>query len=366
MEDPLVPSPGANASDLDQPALSAGAVARQLGVAVETLRSWDRRYGLGPAAHEPGAHRRYRPSDLRRLQSFCRLLADGVPTVEAARVALHTEPSEVVSDDMNSPHDLREASDPAITRSLAHKGESQRATRAGGGNTLPVGRSGAPSARGLARCAIRLDAPGVLALLDAVIARDGVIDAWQQTIEPALRAVGRKWTETSGRYVEVEHLLSWCATVALHRVQPRPAHEAADATPARIATTRCVLLACAPEEWHSLPLEALAAALTERGAPVRMLGPAVPEPALRSAIARLGPARIVLWSQTPRTGDAGLLARLLSASGPQVLPAGPGWSAYRTKGVSVLASLAEAVEVCCQPGEALSSRARVVRTGREH
>lgn len=366
MEESQAPSAGATASDLEQPALSAGAVARQLGVAVETLRSWDRRYGLGPATHEAGAHRRYRPSDLRRLQSFCRLLADGVPTAEAARVVLRAKPFAVVSDGVNSPHDPREVSDLETTAGLAQMGEERRTSRSGGGNTLPVGRTGAPSARGLARCAIRLDAPGVLALLDEVIARDGVVDAWQRTIEPALRAVGRKWTETSGRYVEVEHLLSWCATVALHRVQPAPAPAAADPAVDRIATTRCVLLACAPEEWHSLPLEALAAALVERGASVRMLGPAVPEPALRSAVARLGPARIVLWAQTSRTGDAGLLARLIGASGPQVLPAGPGWSAYRAGGISVLTSLAEAVEACCRPGDGPFPRTQVVRTGRGH
>ena len=35
-------------TDVPDPGLSAGEVARRLGVAVTTVRTWDRRYGLGP------------------------------------------------------------------------------------------------------------------------------------------------------------------------------------------------------------------------------------------------------------------------------------------------------------------------------
>ena len=48
--------------------LTAGAVARRLGVAVTTLRTWHQRYGLGPSEHVPGHHRRYTAEDLDRLQ----------------------------------------------------------------------------------------------------------------------------------------------------------------------------------------------------------------------------------------------------------------------------------------------------------
>ena len=41
-----------------------------------------------------------------------------------------------------------------------------------------------------------------------------------------------------------------------------------------------ILLACADEEQHSLPLEALAAALAETGVPSRLLGARVPPDAL--------------------------------------------------------------------------------------
>ena len=49
--DPAAPSP----------MLTVAAVARRLGVAPSTLRTWDRRYDLGPSAHTAGSHRRYGP-----------------------------------------------------------------------------------------------------------------------------------------------------------------------------------------------------------------------------------------------------------------------------------------------------------------
>jgi DNA-binding transcriptional MerR regulator len=37
--------------------VTAGAVARLLGVPASTLRSWHRRYGIGPTGHHAGRHR---------------------------------------------------------------------------------------------------------------------------------------------------------------------------------------------------------------------------------------------------------------------------------------------------------------------
>jgi MerR family transcriptional regulator, light-induced transcriptional regulator len=67
--------------------LSAGAVARRLGVAVTTLRTWHQRYGLGPSQHISGRHRRYTAEDLARLEIMQRLAAEGVAPAEAARWA---------------------------------------------------------------------------------------------------------------------------------------------------------------------------------------------------------------------------------------------------------------------------------------
>jgi hypothetical protein len=81
---------GEVANEPPLPTLTVAAVARRLGVAPPTLRTWDRRYGLGPSAHTAGAHRRYSPADVARLMVMRRLTLQGVPPADAARYALAT------------------------------------------------------------------------------------------------------------------------------------------------------------------------------------------------------------------------------------------------------------------------------------
>jgi DNA-binding transcriptional MerR regulator len=83
---------GGNAPSTPPPMLTVAAVARRLGVAPSTLRTWDRRYDLGPSAHTAGSHRRYSPDDLARLVVMRRLTLEGVPPADAARIALAPPP----------------------------------------------------------------------------------------------------------------------------------------------------------------------------------------------------------------------------------------------------------------------------------
>ncbi|MET9603487.1 MerR family transcriptional regulator [Streptomyces sp. NPDC006512] len=294
--DPEPPPPGPP-QDLPDAALSTGAVARRLGVSPTTLRSWERRYAIGPARREDGRHRRWTPEDIARLDLMCRLTARGVPPSEAARAALGGAPG------------TSAASGPA-------------AATPGGRGALPLGEA-RPEGRGLARAAVRLDAPAVAELLDAALAEHGLVTAWEEIIAPTLHAVGRKWASAGERYIEVEHLLSWHVSAAMHRVRPAPPRPG----------TAPVLLACTPGELHSLPIEALAAALGERGLPVRMFGAALPAEALFDAVRRTGPRAAVLWSQSRTTADralarsvAGIEWGLRGARGRSaLLLAGPGW-----------------------------------------
>ncbi|WP_438319304.1 MerR family transcriptional regulator [Streptomyces sp. HUAS TT3] len=294
-------------------ALSTGAVARRLGVSPTTVRSWERRYAIGPAHREDGRHRRWTPQDIARLELMCRLTAQGVPPAEAARTARAGAPGRPV-------RTASAASPPAAPP----PGTPPPAPGGGPGGVLPLGTV-RPECRGLSRAAVRLDAPAVADRLEAALAEHGLVTAWEEVMAPALHAVGRKWATAGERYVEVEHLLSWHISGALHRIRPRPA-------PPR---TPPVLLACVPGEQHTLPIEALTAALGERGVPTRMFGAAVPAEALHDAVRRTGPRAVVLWAQSRTTADRALArsvagiewglrgARTHSA----LLLAGPGWDA---------------------------------------
>nr|WP_198535978.1 MULTISPECIES: MerR family transcriptional regulator [Pseudofrankia] len=243
----------------EQDTASAGDVARRLGVAVTTLRTWHQRYGLGPSHHAPGQHRRYTESDIARLDLMARLTARGLPAAEAARTAL--------------------AEDHAPRSSPA-------AVRDGGGRTVPVGRAD-PAARGLARAAMRLDTLAMHEIIAAAIQERGVAGTWDEVLRPVFAGLGRRHAATGG-LIEVEHLLSRCVSEALAAV-PRPTDRA---RPPRL------LLACAADEQHSLPLEALAAALAEHDVPSRLLGASVPTPALTETVRRTRPTAVVIWSHT--------------------------------------------------------------------
>ncbi len=328
------------------PGLTTGALARRLGVSPETLRSWDRRYGLGPSQHQGGRHRRWLPPDVAVVEEMCRLTAEGYPPSEAARVARSRASAPSTSKSPPAP-----ASPAAALAAAAPAAGPERPPRpVGPGGALPVGDA-RQEARGLARAAVRLDGPAVQRALERVVAGCGVLTAWQEVMMPVLHAVGRRWESSGDRYVEVEHLLSWHISSTLRRMPQ-----------AREATGRApVIAACMPGEQHTLALEALVAALAERALPTRMFGAAVPATALEAAARRTGPAAVVLWAQTRSTANLPLARHLAqmewgvrgARSGAAVLLAGPGWSGRALPGLRRPSGLPEAVlaleEICGDP-----------------
>jgi hypothetical protein len=181
-----------------------------------------------------------------------------------------------------------------------------------------------------------MDSAAVLRLLTDAFAADGVVATWDNVVRPVFGALAQRW-EHSGEGVEVEHLLSECVVAALTRA-------AADA-PAPV-NPRAVLLACAPDELHSLPLHALAAALAMRRVGSRLLGAAVPIDALAAAVRRIAPAAVLLWAQLPRYAQPQLLSALpRTRQHVRLFAGGPGWrAAALPRQVEVLDSLGGAVE----------------------
>ncbi|MFJ8623809.1 MerR family transcriptional regulator [Kitasatospora sp. NPDC093550] len=329
------PTPGPTPDPADDAGLSTGGVAQRLGVSPTTVRSWERRYGIGPAHRVAGHHRRWTPGDIAVLETMCRLTARGVPPGEAARAAL-AERDASVREDGPPPAPPEPPTGP--------QGDDRPGRAPGGSRNLRVGTV-RPECRGLARAAVRLDAPEVAGILREAVDALGVISAWTEVMMPALRAAGRKWAADGEQYVEVEHLLSWHVSSALRGV-------ADGAVTAR--RVRPVLLAATPLELHTLPIEATAAALAERAVPFRMLGAAVPARALLDAVHRIGPGAVMIWSQDQHTADRELVRRIGdSAWGPRgsrgaavVVAAGPGWARNRLPaGVARPATLTDAVDL---------------------
>jgi MerR family transcriptional regulator, light-induced transcriptional regulator len=302
--------------------LSVATVARRLGVAPATLRTWDRRYGIGPTDHVPGRFRRYSAEDVARLQLMRQAMVRGATAADAAAHARNAPlppadsavsgPAPGTSTPEATAGNRIAASrrpDPARLRSAAGARPGRPALRLPG-----AGRR----ARGLGRAALALDSALVRELLTESIAAVGLQRTWDEVARPVLAAVANRWADT-GVGIEIEHLLSECVTGVFGA--------AVSAAPSPVPGARPVMLAGVPEDQHLLPLAVLAATLAQRGIACRSLGADLPVPAMASAIRRLAPAAVVLWAQLSSTADPQIL-RSLPRTRPEfrTFVAGPGWA----------------------------------------
>ena len=278
--------------------LTVAAVARRIGVAPATLRTWDRRYGLGPSAHESGEHRRYCPADLARLTLMRRLITSGVSPCDAAAQA------------------------------KSHKGSINLETIV----TDYVVRKELVTA--LHKAAKGLDKKFIEAALRKDLAQYGVEQSWSEVIVPLLLIVGNEW-EVSGDGIEVEHLLTEVLKGIL-REHVEDIRKPVNAHP--------VLLASVGEEVHSLALHALAAALAERKIETYFLGARTPLEALSAMITRSAPPAVFLWAQLSKNADPKFFNDIPAIRPmPRMVLGGPGWSHVDCKDVSVVHDISDAV-----------------------
>jgi DNA-binding transcriptional MerR regulator len=287
--------------------LTVAAVARRIGVAPATLRTWARRYGLGPSSHEAGEHRRYCASDLAKLTLMRRLITAGVAPAEAAEQA------------------------------LAHKGDVKVE------KILKTFEVREDVVAAIVKAANSLDRNFVESILRKDIEKYGVIDSWQEVIVPVLVIVGDAWQET-GTGIEVEHLLSETITAILR--------ERSKQLKAPL-NSRPVLLASVGEELHCLALHALHAALAEAKVDCNFLGARTPLEALSNVVTRSAPPAVFLWAQLSKNGDPKFFRDIPSIRpAPRFILGGPGWDREQCGDVSFADDLSLA---CAQIKQALGA-----------
>lgn len=260
------------------------AVALRLGVPTATLRSWSHRYGVGPLGHARGRHRLYSETDIIALRHMSELIAEGVNARSAASAAMRT--------------------------------------------LIPP-----PTQTTTLRTAVfALDDLTAAQILERHLNHYGVLETWNLLIRPVFAEI-ESHQAAGERCIDVEHLLSWTVVSRLQRLPMAPTD-----------ATATVILACAEDDTHTLALEAVRAALSERGHAALMLGAAVPAAAVVDALKRRDkPVTVVLWAQTARTADAAAVKEVRAAS-PRVMVAGPGWdSVHLPAAVAHLHSLDDAI-----------------------
>ncbi|MGP4015418.1 MerR family transcriptional regulator [Saccharopolyspora sp. 5N708] len=332
-----VDNPDGAASD-DQPRLSVAAVARRLGVAPATLRTWDRRYGLGPSDHTSGRHRRYGPDDIARLEQMQRALLRGASPAEAARYARAVAaPLPQRYPDAAEPPQPDGSGDGPMMLSGVLDGAGDLGFVGGtntGGRGLKVAGAG-PRTRGLGRAALALDSWSVQRLLIESMDTDGVVETWRSMLQPVLRAVSER-RQRSGSGIEVLQLLIDCASTALRSVI---ANAPAPVNP------RPVVLAPVPGEAQELELVALAAALAANRVGHRLFGAALPREGLAAAVRRSAPAAVVLWSDQSHYASPRVLEDIpITRQRARAFVAGAGWAQEALPAhVELLGSLETAV-----------------------
>jgi len=293
--------------------LTVAAVARRLGVAPATLRTWDRRYGLGPSAHLQGEHRRYNAVDLARLMMMRKLIIAGMPPADAARAALEIK--------------VEDHPEGSITQLLPKEFEIREEL-----------------VDALMRASQSLDRPFIENLLSNEIQNSGVAATWSEVIVPSLILIGDEWA-LKGTGIEIEHMFSEIIKNLLQQEvikadQPRNA--------------RPVLLACLGEETHSLPLFVLQACLSQEAVATQFLGARTPISAISATVKRSAPPAIFLWAQLAGNADLSCLDQIPSVRpAPRIILGGPGWvrdeveaknAGNRKNKILYVSDLAEAID----------------------
>lgn len=284
---------------MDEELLTVAAVARRIGVAPATLRTWDRRYGLGPSSHEAGEHRRYCPNDLAQLTLMRRLIISGVAPADAAvRAKAHS--GSVSVENVIQDFEVRED----VVNSLHRASKS-------------------------------LDKNFVETVLRKDIADNGVIATWTEVIVPLLFLVGDEWAAT-GTGIEVEHMLS----EIIKRLLREGVAEIKEPV-----NTQPVLLASVGEELHCLALHALAAALAEKRIETFFLGARTPLEAISGMVKRSAPPAVFLWAQLEQNSDPKFFKDLpVVRPAPRVIVGGPGWNRETCADVVVAQDLTHACD----------------------
>ena len=279
--------------------LTVAAVARRLGVAPATLRTWDRRYGLGPSTHEAGEHRRYCPADLSKLMLMRRLISAGVTPADAAEKA--------------------KASKGAVKlEKIVREFEVREDVVAGINKALQA-----------------FDIAFVEETLRAELDEHGVEEAWHEIIVPTLIEIGQSWEE-SGQGIEIEHAFS--------ETLKKVFRERSAACEAPV-NGHPVILAAVGEEQHSLPLHALEAALCELGIKTHFLGARTPFEAIAATVTRLAPPALFLWALLPSNADVEVYRQLPQIRpAPRIILGGPGWDGTQCADATLVLGLGNACE----------------------
>ena len=281
-----------------------GDLARRVGISVDTLRAWERRYGLLNPQRSPGGFRLYSRADEAVVRSMLVEIDLGYPPVQAAKLAL--------------------AGKRQIDLILAAVGTTEGSIAISGTNLEMV-------AAELNRTLIQFEGVRAHEMLDVLLAELTLNTVLRDVVLPCIRLIGEAW-DRGDISVAQEHF----STQILRERLLGLAREWDQGRGPR------ALLACPTGEQHDIALICFGLVLSRSGWRVTFLGPDTPIDALEQAAEAVSPDLIVLTANRTqsfveiavglsvlgaghRLAIAGLGATtaIASAAGATILDGGP-------------------------------------------
>jgi len=262
-----------------------GAVSDRLGVTASTLRTWERRYGVGPSFRTQGGHRRYTDRDIDRVELMRRLVGRGVSAQDAARVARTLDREEL---------------------SLALTDESSR---------KPVQLSTEDLVDALMAAVVTGNLERLSELSAGLMRRGRLADTWRDVLAPVLVRMSLE-SSADSLPVEAENAAT---AVIISELRGLVVSERLPET-----GSTGVLIARNVTESDAVPLLALEAALSQAGVVTRTVGPETDIRSVAALVGRVRPDALVTWGHAQ---DAMLRRAIEKLDGEtsmvQVLPAWP-------------------------------------------
>ena len=227
-----------------------GELGRRVGVRPETLRAWERRYGLIEPQRTQSGYRLYSEADEAQVRAMLAWLARGVSAGEAARLA--------------------------------------RAQAAVGADDDEAGPVLADAVVSLIAALERFDEDGAHRVLDAALARFSLPTVLAELVLPVLDQVGERWLRDRVT-VGQEH---FCTELLRGRLLAVARGWGGGSGPR-------ALLACPPGERHDLGLICFGLVLRDHGWRVVFLGSDTPAETIADTADRLQPHTVVLAAAEP-------------------------------------------------------------------
>jgi DNA-binding transcriptional MerR regulator/methylmalonyl-CoA mutase cobalamin-binding subunit len=250
------------------PALNLKAVLQETGIAADTLRAWERRYGLPLPQRTAGGHRLYSQYDIETIKWLIARQAEGLSISRA--VDLWNE-------------QLASGTDP-----LAGVSASTLTSTTSSPMILPA-NSNLDSLRTqwIAACMVFNEASAEQ-ILNQAFSIFPVESVCIEVLQKGMVEIGTLWYHDNAS-IQQEHFAS---NLAMRRLD---ALLSASPAPSRSQT---ILVGCPPGEWHTFTLLLLSLFLRRRGLNVIYLGANVPTEQFAETITTVKADLIILIAQT--------------------------------------------------------------------